>query len=75
MTIKQISLFLENKPGHLGAICRTLAEARINIVTLSLADTQQFGIVRLIIEDWQKAQRVLENADIVRYGGSSSPPA
>ncbi|MFA7174468.1 MAG: ACT domain-containing protein [Kiritimatiellia bacterium] len=60
MKINQISLFLENKPGHLNAICRTLASNNINIVTLSLADTQQFGIVRLIVEEWQRAQEVLE---------------
>lgn len=65
MKIHQISLFLENKPGHLNAICRTLAEANINIVTLSLADTQQFGIVRLIVEEWQKAKDVLEKAGYV----------
>ena len=65
MTIKQISLFLENKPGHLNAICRTLAEADINIVTLSLADTQQFGIVRLIVEEWERASRVLDEAGFV----------
>jgi hypothetical protein len=65
MKIQQISLFLENKPGHLNAICRTLSEARINIVTLSLADTQQFGIVRLIVEDWQRAKGVLEQSGYV----------
>jgi hypothetical protein len=65
MTIKQISLFLENKPGHLKAICRTLADARINIVTLSLADTQQFGIVRLIVEEWERAQQILEQAGYI----------
>jgi hypothetical protein len=58
--IHQISLFLENKPGHLRSVTRILAEAGINIVTLSLADTQQFGILRLIVEDWQKAKSVLE---------------
>ncbi len=62
MKIKQISLFLENKPGHLNAICRTLAKAGINIVTLSLADTQQFGIVRLIVEDWERGRDELEKA-------------
>ncbi len=62
MKIQQISLFLENKPGHLNAICRTLANNEINIVTLSLADTQQFGIVRLIVEEWEKARDVLEKA-------------
>lgn len=65
MTIKQISLFLENKPGHLNSICRTLAEANINIMTLSLADTQQFGIVRLIVADWEKAKKILEEAGLV----------
>jgi hypothetical protein len=65
MKIHQISLFLENKPGHLNAICRTLADAQINIVTLSLADTQQFGIVRLIVEQWQKAKEVLEASGYV----------
>jgi len=62
MTIKQLSLFLENKPGHLASICRTLADAKINIVTLSLADTQQFGIVRLIVDDWEKASAALKAA-------------
>lgn len=59
MTIPQLSLFLENKPGHLNAICRALADAQINIVTLSMADTDQFGILRLIIGEWEKAQKVL----------------
>jgi hypothetical protein len=65
MKIQQISLFLENKPGHLSAICRILAAAKINIVTLSLADTQQFGIVRLIVEEWERAKEVLEKASYV----------
>jgi hypothetical protein len=65
MKIPQLSLFLENKPGHLSAICRTLAEANLNILTLSLADTQQFGILRLIIGDWKRAKEVLEQAGFV----------
>ena len=65
MKIQQLSLFLENKPGHLRAICRTLADAKVNIVTLSLADTQQFGIVRLIVEEWQQGQAALEKAGFV----------
>lgn len=65
MKIQQISLFLENKPGHLGAICRSLADADISILTLSLADTQQFGILRLIIQDWERATEVLEKAGFV----------
>jgi len=65
MKIQQISLFLENKPGHLNAICRTLADAKINILTLSLADTQQFGIVRLIVNEWERAKTILEKAGYV----------
>ncbi len=60
MKIHQLSLFLENKPGHLSGVCQTLADAGINILTLSLADTQQFGILRLIVEDWERAKAVLE---------------
>lgn len=62
MTINQISLFLENKPGHLNAICSTLSNAAINIITLSMADTEQFGILRLIIHEWDDAKTVLEGA-------------
>ena len=59
MQIRQISIFLENRRGKLSAICRTLAEAEINIATLSLADTSDFGIVRMIVDDHEKAKAVL----------------
>ena len=62
MKLHQIAVFLQNKPGHLSGICRTLANENINIVTLSLADTQQFGILRLIVQDWERAAKVLEKA-------------
>lgn len=62
MKINQLSLFLENKPGRLSAPCAALAEAGINILTLSLADTQQFGIMRLIVKEWQRGREVLEAA-------------
>jgi hypothetical protein len=62
MTIQQISIFLENRPGQLAAICRTLAKAGVNIVTLSLADTADFGIVRLIVDDHAKGVRALTDA-------------
>ena len=65
MKIHQLSVFLENKPGQLRAPCAVLAEAGINIITLSLADTEQFGILRLIVEDWAKAKKVLEQAGCV----------
>ena len=59
MRIRQISIFLENKPGQLSAICRDLADVGINIATLSLADTADFGIVRMIVDDHEKAKAVL----------------
>jgi len=65
MKIHQLSMFLENKPGRLSEPCRVLAQNGINILTLSLADTQQFGILRLIVKDWQKAKEVLEDSGCV----------
>jgi len=65
MKINQLSVFLENKPGRLSVPCKALAKAGINILTLSLADTHQFGILRLIVKDWQKAKTVLEQAGCV----------
>ena len=59
MKIHQLSVFIENRPGHLIVPCRLLAEAGINIVALSLAETQKYGILRLIVRDWQKAKEVL----------------
>jgi hypothetical protein len=60
MKIQQISLFVENKPGHIAAPARLLAGAGVDIRSLYLADTQEFGIVRMIVSDWQKAAEVLE---------------
>lgn len=62
MTIRQISIYLENKPGKLSAMCKALAEADINIATLSLADTTDFGIVRMIVDDHDKSLKVLAAA-------------
>lgn len=62
MKIPQLSVFLENRPGQLRAACEVLARAGINIITLALADTEQFGILRLIVQPWEKAKTVLEQA-------------
>jgi hypothetical protein len=62
MKIHQLSLFLENKPGEMLGPCRTLAASGVNIRTLTLADTERFGILRLIVSDWQKARQVLQDA-------------
>ncbi len=58
--VEQISVFLENKAGRLAEVTRILAEARINIRALSLADTSDFGILRLIVNDNAKAKRELK---------------
>jgi hypothetical protein len=60
MKLNQLSVFLENKPGALSTPCRLLADAGINIQTFALADTQQFGILRLVVHEWQKAKELLE---------------
>ena len=62
MKLQQLSLFSENKPGHVIAPCRLLAREGIDIRALSLADTQRFGILRMIVSDWQEAKRLLEAA-------------
>ena len=60
MKLKQLSVFLENKPGQLLLPCKALSDAGVNIHTLCLADTQQFGILRLVVEDWKAAKQILE---------------
>jgi hypothetical protein len=65
MKITQLSLFLENQAGALNSVCQVLQKANINIRTLSLADTQQFGILRLLIKEWEQAKLLLEHAGFV----------
>ena len=75
MKIKQLSLFIENKPGSLNAVCQILKNNNINIRTLSLADTEQFGILRLLVEEWEFAKKVLEEAGLILavFDGSEPP--
>lgn len=60
MKVEQISVFLENKSGRLADVTDILAKAGINIRALSLADTADFGILRLIVNDTEKAKQVLK---------------
>ena len=60
MKVEQISIFIENKSGRLAEITRILGDASINIRALSLADTSDFGILRLIVNDAEKAKSVLK---------------
>jgi hypothetical protein len=62
MMIPQLSLFLENRPGQLRGPAKALGEAGIDILTMSLADTKQFGILRLVVREWERAKQVLEAA-------------
>ena len=63
MIIKQLSVFLENKSGRLTEVTETLAQQDINISALSLADTQEYGILRLIVNHPDKAVEALKKKD------------
>ncbi|MDY6839225.1 MAG: ACT domain-containing protein [Thermodesulfobacteriota bacterium] len=60
MRVEQISIFLENKAGRLAEVTRVLSETGVNIRALSLADTSDFGILRLIVDDNEKAKKALK---------------
>lgn len=65
MNINQISVFLENKKGRLKKVCASMAKARINVRALSLADTKDFGILRLIVNDPDRCRAVLQKNGFV----------
>jgi hypothetical protein len=65
MQLHQLSLFLENRPGTIKQPCKVLADAGINMLALTLADTSEFGILRIIVKDWQKAEQTLKSAGFV----------
>ena len=65
MFLKQLSIFVENKPGRLEAIIDTLGKNNINIRALSIADTTDFGILRLIVDDVDRAKSVLEETGVI----------
>lgn len=60
MKVEQISIFIENKSGRLAEITRVLGESGINIRALSLADTSDFGILRLLVDKVEAAKAVLK---------------
>jgi len=59
MTIRQLSVFLENKTGHLNEILAVLAKQNINIIALTVADSSDYGILRAIVSDPEKALEAL----------------
>lgn len=61
MQVEQISVFLENKSGRLSEVTAILTEAEVNIRALALADTSDFGVLRLIVDNTEKARQALKN--------------
>ena len=65
MTVRQISIFVENKPGKLAELTEYLNQSSINMRALSIAEAQDFGIVRIIVDDAYKTSCVLKEAGYV----------
>lgn len=61
MSLKQISVFLENKSGRLADVTKVLGDAGINLLGMTIADTADFGILRIIVTDTEKTMQVLAN--------------
>jgi len=64
MTINQISIFVENKYGKLGEILALLADENIHIIAATVADTSEYGILRLIVTEPQRAYKILKNHNV-----------
>ncbi|MDO4521737.1 MAG: ACT domain-containing protein [Eubacteriales bacterium] len=65
MAIKQISAFMENKPGKLSELVEIIADADVNLRAMSLADTNDFGILRVIASDTEKFKEIIEQHTVV----------
>ncbi len=63
-TIQQLSVFLENREGRLDDVLKVLAEKDVNIVALSLADTSEYGMLRMVVSDPHKGRQALKEAGI-----------
>lgn len=63
MIIKQLSVFIENKTGRLNEVTQILGNAGINMSAFSVADTSEFGILRMIVSDPEKALSILKDAE------------
>jgi hypothetical protein len=80
MNVQQIAVFLEHKPGRLADISHCLAENNVNIRALSLADTTDFGILRLVADKTEKAQKALKEngftvgvTEVIAVGAEDKP--
>ena len=65
MLIKQISVFVENKPGKLSEVIKEIGDCGIDIHALSMADTTDFGVLRLIVNEPEKVKEILKNKGMV----------
>jgi hypothetical protein len=63
--IKQLSVFLENKPGVLGRLCQEFADNKINVIGMSVSDTVDHAVVRLVTSNASKARAILEDAGVL----------
>ena len=60
MLIKQVAVFIENREGRLGEVAKIVSANKINILALSLADTSEYGMLRMVVSDPEKAEEVLK---------------
>ena len=80
MAVKQISVFIENRVGGLAEVTDALGSANINIRALSISETSDFGILRLIVDDVDKAKKVMKEGgficqvtDVLAVAGEDKP--
>jgi len=64
MKLKQVSIFLENSPGHLNKVCQAFADANINMKTISIAESKDFGVMRVIVDNPEAAVEALSKVGI-----------
>ncbi len=65
MKTKQISVFVDNRPGRLASVAGVLREEKIDIRAISMADAPDFGIFRIVVEDWERGRAALKRAGFV----------
>ena len=65
MSVRQISVFIENKKGQLAEVTKFIADHKVNLRALSIADTQDFGILRIICENPENAEKVLKEGGYI----------
>lgn len=63
--VKQLSVFLANKPGTLAAVCEELARAKVNIYALTISDTVDHAVVRMVLSDWRKGLHIFEEHGVL----------